>query len=360
MNWLDRILQQPYFWDYLSQVTKPIVLYGMGNGADAILDRCAALDIPVAGVFASDEFVRGQQFRGYPVLTYKQAKAQWGEFVLLIAFASERPEILRRFFHLAQQQETYAPHLPLFGDTTVVTPQWLRENRGVLERVHAGLADDLSRQVLEDILSYKLTGKLEYLARVTRRQDDLTSLFTFGEEEAYADLGAYNGDTLREFLDLTEGHYDHLYAVEPDLKNFRKLQAYVEEEQLGRCTLVPEGIWAQPAALPFAAKGGRMSSLEETGKKVVPVPVTSLDALVGNHDLTYVKMDVEGVEKETLAGGECVITRCAPKLLVAGYHHDDDLWEIPLELWALRPDYKVYLRRHPYVPCWEINFFVTL
>lgn len=360
MNWLDSILQQPYFWEHLSRASKPIVLYGMGNGADAILDRCAVLDIPVAGVFASDEFVRGQQFRGYQVLTYKQARAQWGDFVLLIAFASERPEILRRFFHLAQQQETYAPHLPLFGDTTVVTPQWLRENRGVLERVHDHLADDTSRQVMEDILSYKLTGKLEYLSRVTCRQDDLTSLFTFGEEETYADLGAYNGDTLREFLELTGGHYDHLYAVEPDSKNFHKLQAWVEQEQLGRCTLVPEGIWAQPAALPFAARGGRMSSLEERGKKVVPVPVTSLDALVGDHSLTYVKMDVEGVEKEALAGGAKVIGRCAPKLLLAGYHHDDDLWAIPLELWSLRPDYRIYLRRHPYVPCWEINFFVTL
>ena len=103
-----------------------------------------------------------------------------------------------------------------------------------------------------------------------------------------------------------------------------------------------------------------MSSLEEGGKKVVPVPVTSLDALVGDHGLTYVKMDVEGVEKEALAGGERVITRCAPKMLLAGYHHDDDLWEIPLELWSLQPDYRIYLRRHPYVPCWEINFFVTL
>ena len=31
----------------------------------------------------------------------------------------------------------------------------------------------------------------------------------------------------------------------------------------------------------------------------------------------------------------------------------------PLKLWELVPEYKIYLRRHPYVPCWEINFFVT-
>ena len=42
--------------------------YGMGNGADAILDRLDRLDIPVNAVFASDEFVRGQVFRGLSLI----------------------------------------------------------------------------------------------------------------------------------------------------------------------------------------------------------------------------------------------------------------------------------------------------
>lgn len=358
MKNLEALDQEPYLWEYLQTVQKPIVLYGMGNGADAILDRCAQLNIPVAGVFASDEFVRGQEFRGYKVKTYKEMQAEWASFVILIAFASERPEILRRFFHLAEEQETYAPHLPLFGDTTVVTPSWIRENRGVLEWVYGKLADDASRQVMEDILRYKLTGKLDFLFRTTDRRQDLETLFAFGETESYGDLGAYNGDTLREFLELTGGHYDHLYAVEPDPKNFAKLQHFVETEQLGRCRLCPEGIWAQTAQLPFAARGGRMSALEQEGKK--EVLVTCLDGLVGESPLTYIKMDVEGVEKEALDGGARVIRRCRPKMLLAGYHHDDDLWEIPLEVWNLVPEYQIYLRRHPYVPCWEINFFATV
>ena len=44
-----------------------------------------------------------------------------------------------------------------------------------------------------------------------------------------------------------------------------------------------------------------MSSLEQGGKK--EVKVTCLDDLVGDRPLTCVKMDVEGVEKEALAGG---------------------------------------------------------
>ena len=142
----------------------------------------------------------------------------------------------------------------MFGDTHLVTPAWIRENRGVLERVYGKLADDASRQVMEDILPYKFTGKMGYLGRPRTGGGSGRLVFLRGETESYGDLGAYNGDTLREFLELTGGHYDHLYAVEPDPKNFAKLQHFVETEQLGRCSLCPEGIWAQAAQLPFAAR----------------------------------------------------------------------------------------------------------
>lgn len=357
MTALAELLNETYLWDYLPTVRKPIVLYGMGNGADEILDRCATRHIPVAGVFASDEFVRGQQFRGFTVKTYKQLLKELGDFVILIAFASELPDILKRFYHLAAQHETYAPHLPLFGDREIVSPQWLRDRLPHLETVYDRLADGASRQTMLHLLRYKLTGRLTELAFVTDRRQDLEQLFNFGAKETFGDLGAYNGDTVAEFLELTNGHYEHIYAVEPDPKNFVKLQHFVELEQLRNCSLLQRGIWRDEEKLPFAAKGGRMSALDEKGKKTIPV--TSLDAIIGNKDFTYIKMDVEGAEKEAIEGGQNVIARCQPKLLIAGYHHDDDLWQIPELLWNLVPEYKIYLRRHPYVPCWEINFFVV-
>ena len=88
------------------------------------------------------------------------------------------------------------------------------------------------------------------------------------------------------------------------------------------------------------------------------MPVAAVDDL-GAQQFTYIKMDVEGAEAATLAGAEKTIKRCKPKLLMAAYHHDADLWRLPLMVWNLRPDYQVFLRRHPYVPCWEINIFAT-
>lgn len=243
-------------WQYLKKQTRPIVLYGMGNGADAIFDRLARLGIPVKAVFASDEFVRGQVFRGFSVLTYAQVHAAYPDAIVLIAFASERPEILARFFAISRQHETYAPHLPLFDDDSVVSPAWLLAHETELETVYECLADSKSRRVFCDILDYKLSGKLTYLEGVSQRWDDLLTLFSWSDRERYVDLGAYNGDTLREFLALTDGHYEHMDAVEPDPKNFKKLRAFVEPSRSANVPSIRRLFGAGLLLCPLLPRGG--------------------------------------------------------------------------------------------------------
>ena len=83
-------------WEYLQQTNKTIVLYGMGNGADKILNVLAERDIPVAGVFASDGFARGNLFHGMPVRTWNEIKAEFGRenVIVLLSFGTSRPDVL--------------------------------------------------------------------------------------------------------------------------------------------------------------------------------------------------------------------------------------------------------------------------
>ena len=46
-------------WQYLRSTDRPIVLYGMGNGAEAVLAQLERIGKRAVGVFASDGFVRG-------------------------------------------------------------------------------------------------------------------------------------------------------------------------------------------------------------------------------------------------------------------------------------------------------------
>lgn len=345
-------------WELLRQTHKPIVLYGMGNGADKIIDWCEANGVQVQGVFASDEFVRGQQFRGFTVERYDALREHLGnELLVVIAFASERPEVLERFAQLAAEQEVVAPHLPLFEEEETVSSCWLKRYEQQLQQVYDRLADEQSRRVFADTLSYKLSGKISYLFDCeTQREDDIRTLLMPTSEEVYMDLGAYNGDTIQELGRMTGWQWREVLAVEPDRRNCRKLRLLADElAAKGLNAEVHEaGIWSEQGELGFSDSGGRQSTFIGAEKKTVPV--TTIDSVAAGRPVTMIKMDVEGAEMQAVAGGRKTIGGCKPKLFVAAYHYDVDLFRLPLLLWELVPEYKIYLRKHPYVPAWELNF----
>ena len=345
----------------MRECAKPLVLYGMGNGADKILDWCEENQVKVQGVFASDEFVRGQQFRGFTVERYDALKERLGEELLVvIAFASERPEVLQRFAELDAEQEVVAPHLPLFEEEETVSNAWLQRYETELQAAYDLLADDRSREVFSATLNYKLSGKIKYLfACETQRVEDIRELLAPAQDEVYLDLGAYNGDTIRELGELTDWRWREVVAVEPDRRNCRKLRVLAEElAERGLPVEVYEaGIWSEQGELGFSDSGGRQSTFIGAEKKTVPV--TTIDALAAGREVSLIKMDVEGAELQALAGGRETLQKFAPKLFVAAYHYDVDLFRLPLLLQEIVPQYKIYLRKHPYVPAWELNYICT-
>ena len=377
---LPFINEENTLWEYLKTAGKPVVLYGTGDGADKVLARLAETGVPVSGIFASDEFVRGQQFHGFTVRTYSELLALREKVIVLIAFASELPDVLERFYKLASVHETYAPHVPVFSGEETVTAAWIKKYERELQTVYERLADAVSRETFASVLNYKLSGKLSYLqACTTNRAEDLRTIFSFGGEETYLDLGAYNGDTVQEFLQLTHGRYKKIIALEPDPKNFKKLTDFVRQYELKNVTCLQAGVWNDCGSLELTGNGGRQSTFWEADRsgfatqnlsqtcsmkkkvKKQQVTVVSVDAVLGNDHADYMKFDVEGVEKEALEGAAGHLVPdgngALPKLLVAAYHHDEDIFALPLLLWKLQPEYKIYLRKHPYVPAWEINIF---
>lgn len=356
---LEFIEERTDVWSKLLAARKPIVLYGMGNGADKILDWCESNGVRISGIFASDGFVRYQQFRGFTVCSYQDIIERFGEDILIvIAFASEIPEVLEKFQELTEKHEVLAPHLSLFTEKETVSRRWLGKYEQQLQFVYDRMADKKSREVFAAALNYKLGGDIRYLLSCeTDRKADLRELFIWSRQEAYLDLGAYNGDTVQEFLTLTGGSYRKIIAVEPDRRNFKKLEK-LHEKLRDNFVTCQKGIWSRSEEKGFSDSGGRQSTLMAGQKNLIPVD--TIDNICGDELVTYIKMDVEGAEKEALAGGRATISQYRPKILVAAYHYDADIFLLPLLLWQIVPDYKIYLRKHPYIPAWELNFFATL
>ena len=119
--------------------------------------------------------------------------------------------------------------------------------------------------------------------------------------------------------------------------------------------------------LEFDSRAGRQSALREpslvTGvqgaakAKIRQVQGQALDELAGEHPVTLINMDVEGAERLVLQGCRQVITRDRPKMLIAAYHRSEDLFALPQQIAAIRPDYRFYLRHYRYIPAWDVNLY---
>mgnify|MGYP006386202523 CR=1 FL=1 len=62
---INTLLKEKSVWEKLMVTRKPIILYGMGDGADRVLQEFELLNIHASGVMASDDFVRGQSFHKF-------------------------------------------------------------------------------------------------------------------------------------------------------------------------------------------------------------------------------------------------------------------------------------------------------
>ena len=379
----------PDLWQTLKAASdsgRPILLYGMGNGADKILTVCAAYGIPVADFFASDGFVRGHSFHGKVVLSFTQACEKYGaeNMIVLLSFASSRPEVLELIHHVAATCEMYIPDVPVCG-TELFNTEFYEAHLPEITAARALFADDESRRVYDGIIEYKLTGRMDIL-RATE-SDPANAYQDILRAERFtttADLGAYNGDSIRDLRQYAP-RLQTVIAFEPDRRNHRKLSEYATVLRDAGDTLaihaVQAGAWSHPTTLTFHGSGNRNAGLTDAPAeahgyilpstadnpyfgKTAEVPVTSLDAvckevLTGDTRLDYIKYDVEGAEAEALLGSRHIIERDAPALLVSAYHRSADLFRLPILVHELNPTYKLYLRRMAGVPAWDINLYAV-
>ncbi len=337
-------------WNYLKEIRRPILLYGMGNGADKILDELTRRGIAASGVFASDGFARHNLFRGFEVTSYSEAKVRFGEMTVLVAFGTQRPEVMALIEKVAAENEVLIPDVPVVGEG-IFDRAYAAGHEKELRAVYGMLADERSKEVFRHLVEYKLTGRLEPLIRARCPREEAWALLSLTDHEDYLDLGAYTGDTILSFLEEVEG-YRSVIGVEPDGRNFRRLRE--NTAGLANCAIYNVAIGEAPGEMAFSAGKGRGNA---RGGKERVVRCESVDHLLQGRAVSFLKMDVEGQERAAIEGAKETICRCRPKMLISAYHRTEDLFAIPLQVKEIYPGYRLYLRHHPYIPAWDVNYY---
>lgn len=169
-------------------------------------------------------------------------------------------------------------------------------------------------------------------------------LFSDNKEDVFVDIGAFNGDSILQYIQMYGTGYKRIYAYEISSKSCIELEKNLAEYH--------DIVIRQKGA---GASGGVMylneneitsaNKLEEAQTGYERVEVVSLDEDI-EESVTFIKMDIEGAEQSAILGMQKIIKRDHPKLAICVYHGYEDIWKIPFLIDSIYPQYKFYLRHY--------------
>ena len=238
----------------------------------------------------------------------------------------------RRIFDWVMQCQVitdfYGPFLPVdWGDTPFPAEVW-KKLEAKAEAMTSGfvagdyILDRIDTWLLE---SYALKGLCEVLPG-----------------DIVLDCGTFTGNTSLYFSQKA-GSAGHVYGFEASPSTFAQYSENMRA--LANVTPVNAAVYDHCGTLFFAENGPGAS----VSAKGVSVSATTLDDFYRKNGLTrvnFIKMDVEGAEKNALEGAKDIIRTHVPKMALSAYHKEDDLIRLPDLVDSLAPGRYEFRLRH--------------
>ncbi len=160
--------------------------------------------------------------------------------------------------------------------------------------------------------------------------------------DVVVDAGAHLGVFSR--LALSRGA-KLVVAFEPEPVNatcFEK--TFAGEIAQGRVRLLRQALWSQRTTLRFRTNPRNTAAGSVSASGETEVPAITLDEALEQiraPKVDFIKMDIEGSEREALAGAVDTLRRFGPKLAICIYHRPDDPEVLPALVLRANPDYQL-------------------
>lgn len=327
----------------------PLVMWGAGELAGEVNEYLKKNDILLADVFVDDEYYsEGLTFEGKSVISYSMLLKKYKKTNLIMG--SSNYEKINELESRICFEKVFCLFSVNYGIYEKTPLSEIKENIIDFETVYSLLSDEKSREVLLTFLQTRVSGNNLYIVNQHEKESNFfnNEIFKIDQNEVYLEVGAYDGDTIRMFLKENRGLYKYIYALEPDDENRKKLQNYIEDNDIKNIAISNKGAWNKKGKLNFSAVSEQISSVivdDNENIENVGIEVDRLDNLFEYKDkVTIIKINyLEGV-KEALEGAESILKRDKPKLAITVGFDCRNIRYIPMIIKKINPEYKVYLR----------------
>lgn len=320
----------------------PLYIWGAGMGGSQVSQLLRNEGISFDGMVVNKKYYQGQEH----VLCLEDLLDTVEKINVIIAFKGYEEKLLDRYVNKIENVLDYDCWAGIQGEgqSNYIPYSWLLEHESELQGIYDLLQDEYSRKCFIAFINQKVSMKFGYLSQVkTPYQYFDEDLVKFTDTEIFVDCGAYDGDSAQAFIQALKRRgittYREIISFEPDLENFQKMTELNIERH--RCIL--KGVSDKEGVLFFSPNDTSGKVVESSDIKI---EVDTIDHVVGDGDVTMIKMDIEGAELGALQGAENTIKRCHPLLAVSLYHKKEDLYEIPHYIKEQCPGYQFYIRAY--------------
>ena len=213
------------------------------------------------------------------------------------------------------------------------------------------LSDTSSRQELVKNLYARISGDLSILSPAPFRIYAHPKCWSQMKAGLFIDAGAFDGAEAK-WLSEKAPQGSKILSFEYDKDNFDKFLSN-QHNDIGNIEFIHAGLWSHSGFGEVAGSGvGAMVKFNpaDTNKADSGNPLITLDEFYSDHyqgtPVSFIKMDIEGAETEAIKGASTIIKEHRPALAISIYHKPSDLWEIPLLIHSLNPDYSFFISQH--------------
>lgn len=308
----------------------------------------------------------GNSIYGINLYTHEQLINEDADsVVIVITAAKDLKKVLSVILGINQFFRVYVARI-LVNDLLESAAIDLYDHQNEILKVCDLLYDNESKRIYKEIV-YR---------RMQFGEDDFSDLIIPGDmqymipnffensipnNEIFIDCGAFNGDTIKRFIDVFDCTLKKIYAFECSNNQLIELNEFVERlKNRSYCPdiiVMPYGVSDKEDTLEFFnTKNPGACFITENridakdslfNSSVAYINTVALDQVIPEcEQITLIKMDIEGSEYRALCGAKGIIKKYKPKLAISIYHTGEDYYRIPLLLNQMVPEYKFIVRHH--------------
>lgn len=343
---LERLLDTP-----LNISGKNIYIWGTGNTALLYQEGLNRLEaessLHIAGYVDNNSQKWGQTFCDKPVISPQELVKRTDVCALI---CSPQPQVISAVRQQLKELQVEEYHI----DEVILK---LHKEK-VLECFDL-LYDTESRETYAHIIMCRIKGEYPQEQYVNGEQYFMLKEFRQrNPKEVFVDCGAFVGDSVERYIWKKDGVFNKIIAFEPDPKNYHALQKRTNRLK-EEWNFTPEQIEIYPYGISdhsscskieqYSINNGLGSKIiENSSSEGEECRIVTIDEFI-KEPFSFLKADIESYEYKLLTGARHSIAKYQPLLAVCIYHNAADLYDIPLFIKSILPEYMMQIRHHSYV-----------